>query len=131
MQTRLCFTLLFCLPAFASAQGYVPDAPPCDLDRVLGMEATCLDEPETDRELAAVYVSVWRATDGHRKELLETAQRAWLEYREANCELVGERDREDLRAEALAECLAFMARERTLELRLISRLVGAGGCGLP
>ena len=52
----------------------------------VAQDATCLVEPETDRKL----------------ELLETAQRAWLEYRDATCELISERDREDLRAEALA-----------------------------
>ena len=36
-------------------------------------------------------------------------------YREANCELISERDREDLKAEALATCLEFMDREREFE----------------
>jgi uncharacterized protein YecT (DUF1311 family) len=67
----------------------------------------CLLEPEADR----------------RVELFDTAQRAWLEYRDATCELVAERDRDDLRAEAVATCLAFYDRERDFELRLMSRVL--------
>jgi uncharacterized protein YecT (DUF1311 family) len=70
-------------------------------------DAACLDEPETDR----------------RVELFDTAQRAWLEYRDATCELMSERDREDLRTEARATCLAFYDLERTFELRLMSRVL--------
>jgi uncharacterized protein YecT (DUF1311 family) len=46
--------------------------------------AECLIEAESDRQL----------------ELLETAERAWTEYRNATCELLTERDDEKLRAEA-------------------------------
>jgi len=58
-----------------------------------------------------------------QRELLESAQRAWQEYRDANCELISERDRADLKADALATCLDFMDRERQFELGLIGRLV--------
>lgn len=46
-------------------------------------------------------------------------QRAWEEYRQANCELMSDRAGEPAR-EPLARCLASMARERTAELRLLS-----------
>jgi uncharacterized protein YecT (DUF1311 family) len=100
MQIRFCLALLLVLPAFAFAQ-------------------ECLESG-----LEGTYVAVWEAADIHQQELLESAQRAWLEYRDANCDLMSERDREDLRVEALATCLDFMDRERELELRLISRFVG-------
>ncbi len=56
-------------------------------------------------------------------ELLETAERAWVEYRDAACELFSEREREDLRAEAMATCLNFYTREREFELRLMKRVL--------
>lgn len=69
--------------------------------------ADCLREADNDRQL----------------ELLETAERAWTEYRNATCELFSERDDEDLRAEAMATCLAFYTRERELELRLMAQVL--------
>jgi uncharacterized protein YecT (DUF1311 family) len=56
-------------------------------------------------------------------ELVETAERAWAEYRDATCELFSERDSEEQRAEALATCLAFYTRERELELRLVDHVL--------
>ena len=61
--------------------------------------------------------------DEHKQKRFETAQRAWQEYRDATCELFSERDREDLRAEAMATCLNFYTREREFELRLMSRVL--------
>jgi hypothetical protein len=74
---------------------------------VFAEDVDCLVDPEGERRI----------------ELFDTAQRAWLEYRDATCELVAERDRDDLRAEALATCLAFYDRERDFELRLMRRVL--------
>jgi hypothetical protein len=69
------------------------------------------DEPEMtaarsqEAELHETYEGVWRRADEERKLILDRAQRAWSEYRAAHCELVGE------------DCAAFMAHERTAELR--------------
>jgi uncharacterized protein YecT (DUF1311 family) len=71
----------------------------------------------------SAYQSVWEAADLRQQELLESAQRAWQDYRDAHCELMSARDREDLKADALATCLDFMDREREFELGLISRFV--------
>jgi uncharacterized protein YecT (DUF1311 family) len=71
----------------------------------------------------AVAECIIDTEDDRRFELLETAERAWLEYRDATCELITERDSEELRAEAVATCLDFYARQRELELRLMSRVL--------
>ena len=47
------------------------------------------------------------------------AQRAWLDYRNANCEVMSERDGQPA-AQAQAQCIAFMTGERIRELRLLS-----------
>jgi uncharacterized protein YecT (DUF1311 family) len=101
MQARMYAALLLAVPAVVFAEE-------CDI-------------PETELEVA--YLSVWEAANPKEQGLLESAQRAWDQYRDANCELMSERDREDLKADALATCLDFMDREREFELRLISRLV--------
>jgi uncharacterized protein YecT (DUF1311 family) len=98
MQVRIYAALLLAVPTVVFAE--------CDI-------------PETALEVA--YVSVWEAANPMQQGLLESAQRAWYQCREANCELMSER--EDLKADALATCLHFMDREREFELRLISRFV--------
>ena len=47
------------------------------------------------------------------------AQRAWLDYRNANCEVMSERDGQPS-AQAQAQRIAFMTGERIRELRLLS-----------
>ena len=101
MQAQTYAALLLALPAIVFAEE-------CEI-------------PETELEVA--YVSLLEAASLRQRELLESAQRAWQDYRDANCELMSERDREDLKTEALATCLEFMDREREFELQLISRLV--------
>ena len=81
-------------------------------------------EPEEpDAELGSVYEFVLSVSDSERKVLLDHAQRAWLEYRDATCQAFSERPgSRALAAAAFDDCLAFMARERTLELRILGRL---------
>jgi uncharacterized protein YecT (DUF1311 family) len=64
-------------------------------------------DPDYDAELHEAYVSAWNEADHERRGLLAKAQRAWKEYRAANCALLGD------------ECYALMAQERTAELRYI------------
>ena len=73
--------------------------------------------PQTDRELSDAYEVALESSAS--RELREQAQRLWEEYRRANCELMSARDA-GASAEAAAQCNAFMARERSLELRLLS-----------
>ena len=54
------------------------------------------------------------------RDLLERAQQAWADYRDATCEAIAERPGyPEVAAAALETCVASMARERTAELRLI------------
>ena len=102
MQTpMMCAALLLVLPAVALSQE-------CDL---------------AESEVEVAYVYLVDVASPRQRELLESAQRAWQVYRDANCQLMSERDREDLKADALATCLDFMEREREFELQLISRIL--------
>jgi len=65
------------------------------------------DAADFDAELHQAYVSAWNEADHHGRTLLARAQRAWSEYRAANCALLGE------------HCHALMAQERAAELRLL------------
>jgi uncharacterized protein YecT (DUF1311 family) len=67
-------------------------------------------DADYDAELHEAYVGAWNEADHERRGLLARSQRAWKEYRAANCQLLGD-----------DECYALMAQERTAELRYISR----------
>ena len=63
--------------------------------------------------------------DGNERqlELLETVERAWVEYRDAMCELISARDTEEHRLEALATCLRFFNAQHDYEMQLVSRVL--------
>jgi uncharacterized protein YecT (DUF1311 family) len=76
-----------------------------------------LTAPQSERELVDAYELALESSGS--RELLERAQQLWEEYRQANCELMSARDAGPS-PEASAQCHVFMARERSLELRLLS-----------
>ncbi|HYR36964.1 MAG TPA: lysozyme inhibitor LprI family protein [Burkholderiales bacterium] len=87
------------------------------------LEEPDCEDAERDSELRAAYEPLLGALPREGEVLLERAQRAWLEYRDASCELYSARPgHPDIAASALATCLDFMTRERALELRLVGRL---------
>ena len=73
--------------------------------------------PDVADEVEALYEEVLQVADVRQRELLETAQQAWLVYRQANCELLGRAE------DGFATCRAFFARERALELRLLGQVL--------
>ena len=87
--------------------------------------AHACEEQDADQDLWVTYERAWAATGEDRRELLARAQGAWLEYREASCEMAAKRDGL-LAPEAYDQCRSFMAGERMFELRLICRTVGEG-----
>jgi uncharacterized protein YecT (DUF1311 family) len=86
------------------------------------VSATALACDETESGLQDTYQSVWIRSDYYGRALLERAQAAWIEYREASCDSFSVRDGE-ISLEARAQCLSFMARERTAELQLMTYFV--------
>src|SRR5262245_41049603 len=85
-------------------------------------------EPEADLVIDAACLEVHAADEPHGLyALLAAAQRTWLEYRDANCALFGYRTNDTVMHEAQAQCLAFMTRERELELELLKHLLESEG----
>ena len=82
----------------------------------------CAVELPAEAELHAAYLETLEIADEQQRELLDTAQRAWLDYRAATCALIGERSTESATLEAQAQCAAFMGRERAAELRLLGQM---------
>jgi uncharacterized protein YecT (DUF1311 family) len=82
--------------------------------------AHACDETEAEQDLWTSYERTWAATDEERRPLLARAQGAWLDYREASCEMNAAREG-SMAADAYDQCRRFMADERVRELRLICR----------
>ena len=100
------------------------DEPNCDPSSGLVLDASCIESGWVDpvvhkaqKDLVAAFELA--LTQSPQKEALVMAQRAWLDYRNANCEVMSERDGQPA-AQAQAQCIAFMTGERIRELRLLS-----------
>jgi uncharacterized protein YecT (DUF1311 family) len=89
------------------------DANACDVHPVWTDPAVL----KAQQELLTAYERALENSNRH--EFLLASQQAWEDYREANCALMSDRDGATAYA-ALSQCIAFMARERTFELRLLS-----------
>jgi len=85
------------------------------------VDGACLEQPEPDRELLDIYEWLWSRSGYGQRTLLERSQSAWLEYREATCDIMSGWS-DGTYAETHAKCLEFMARERTAELGLVRRI---------
>ena len=71
-----------------------------------------------DAELNKVYQKLAAMLDEEEKSQLKTVETAWLKYRDANCEFVGDQFKGgSIRPMIYALCLADMTRNRTAELK--------------
>ena len=71
-----------------------------------------------DAELNKVYQKLVAMLDEEEKAQLKAVETAWLKYRDANCEFVGDQFKGgSIRPMIYAFCLADMTRNRTAELK--------------
>ena len=71
-----------------------------------------------DATLNQVYGQLMRKLDEADKTQLKQVEAAWLKYRDANCEFVGDQYKGgSMRPMIVAMCLADMTGNRTVELR--------------
>lgn len=71
-----------------------------------------------DATLNQVYGQLMRKLDEAEKTQLKQVEAAWLKYRDANCEFVGDQYKGgSMRPMIVAICLADTTRNRTVELR--------------
>ena len=76
------------------------------------------DYRAADAVLNQTYQRLVAMLNDEEKSQLKTAQTAWLEYRDSNCEFVGDEFKGgSMRPLIYASCLADMTRKRTIELR--------------
>lgn len=71
-----------------------------------------------DAELNQVYQKLIAMLDDEEKAQLKNVEAAWLKYRDANCEFVGDQFKGgSIRPMIYAFCLADMTKNRTAELK--------------
>jgi len=114
------FLLLVFLLAAGSAFGQGTKTPPCsDADTQTEMNICAGKEYRTaDATLNRVYQQLVAMLDAAEKAQLKAAQTAWIKYRDANCDFVGDQYKGgSIRPMIYGLCLADVTQNRTIELR--------------
>ncbi|HBB94088.1 MAG TPA: hypothetical protein DC054_01740 [Blastocatellia bacterium] len=111
--------LLVPVGAFTFGQGQKKSEPCADAQTQADMN-TCWGKEykAADATLNQVYGQLMRKLDEADKTQLKQVEAAWLKYRDANCEFVGDQYKGgSMRPMIVAICLADATRNRTVELR--------------
>ncbi len=114
------FLLLVFLLSAGSAFGQGTKKPPCsDANTQAEMNICAGKEYKTaDTTLNRVYQQLVAMLDAEEKAQLKEAQTAWIKYRDANCDFVGDQYKGgSIRPMIYGLCLADVTRSRTAELR--------------
>jgi len=111
--------LLVPIGAFALGQGQKKSEPCADAQTQADMNICWGKEYKAaDATLNQVYAQLMRKLDEADKTQLKQVETAWLKYRDANCEFVGDQYKGgSMRPMIVAMCLADTTRNRTVELR--------------
>ena len=119
MKSTIFLALAFLLAA-GSALGQGTKKAPCsDANTQAEMNICAGKEYKTaDAALNRVYQQLVAMLDSAEKDQLKEAQTAWIKYRDANCDFVGDQYKGgSIRPTIYGLCLADVTRNRTAELR--------------
>jgi uncharacterized protein YecT (DUF1311 family) len=114
------FLLFVLLLATGSVFGQGSKKPPCsDVDTQTEMNICAGNEYKTaDAALNRTYQQLAGMLDAAEKTQLKEAHTAWIKYRDANCDFVGDQYKGgSIRPLIYGLCLADVTRNRTAELR--------------
>lgn len=120
MRRLLLAAVLSCaIPAASpgAADPPAPDGAPCGDGLTTAAIVACIDGRTRiwDRRLNAAYAALQRRIEAGQRDPLRTAQRLWVQYRDANCRFYGSQDG-TIRLIHAAECSRAMTQDRALEL---------------
>jgi len=104
-------------PAFAGAKDN--PAQDCDGSTVEIVECFKSKTVQSDKRLNVAFEKVMKAANPQQHDQLRTAQRLWIQYRDANCLYVGMGGGTISQINA-AQCLFSMTEERAKELEVLS-----------
>ncbi len=123
--------VLFMLSAPAAAQMYGPGYQDCGTRDTTVQIVECINSNAKtwDRRLNTAYKALQQRIDPSQAQPLKSAQRLWIQYRDANCGFYASADGSIRQVEA-AECLRAMTQQRTCELDAASNMEGkvSPGC---
>ena len=117
---RLTILVLALLLSSISIAGQKPKDDPCPNAQTQVELNQCAGNAykAADGELNQIYRKLFATLDAEEKVLLKTAQTAWLKYRDAHCEFVGDQYKGGtMRPMVHGFCLADVTRNRTTELK--------------
>ena len=120
MKLAIIFLILLApVGAFTFGQGQKKSEPCADAQTQADMNICWGKEYKAaDATLNQVYGQLMRKLDEADKTQLKQVEAAWLKYRDANCEFVGDQYKGgSMRPMIVAMCLADMTGNRTVELR--------------
>ena len=104
-------------PAFAGAKDN--PAQDCDGSTVEIVECFKAKTAQSDKRLNIAFEKAMKAANPQQHDQLRTAQRLWIQYRDANCLYVG-RGGGTISQINAAQCLFSMTEERAKELEVLS-----------
>jgi uncharacterized protein YecT (DUF1311 family) len=110
--------------AFPAAAGmFGPDYKPCGDQPSTVATVDCVDARTKfwDQRLNAGYKALNQRIDPAQRAPLTTAQRLWVQYRDANCRFYATQEGSISQIQA-AECLRAMTQDRALELESAMKL---------
>ncbi|KAA0016281.1 lysozyme inhibitor LprI family protein [Salinicola corii] len=121
--------------ALVGLSGLAQAAPSCE-DAITQQEMNaCAGEgyQAADEELNATYDEVMGRLDGDSEEGLKTAQRAWIQFRDAECDFVsGPTSEGSANSMVKAGCLEKLTHQRTEALKSYSQCEeGDVSCPVP
>ncbi len=110
--------------ALASLSGWAQAAPSCDDATTQQEMNACAGEgyQAADKELNTTYDEIMGRLDGDSKDRMKTAQRAWIRFRDAECEFVsGPTSGGSANSMVKAGCLERLTQQRTETLKSYSQ----------
>ena len=109
--------LAFMAAVPASAEMFGPGFQPCGDKPSTPAVVECVQAKTNvaDQQLNAAYKALQARIDAAQRQPLLSAQRLWVQYRDANCAFYGVQDG-SIRQVQAAECIRSMTEDRAYEL---------------
>src|SRR5690606_39114990 len=118
---RVLLFALAAVPLASAAEMYDAEYQACSQSSTVGI-VKCVDEAgqKWDKRLNIAYKALMERSEPRQNAALKTAQRLWIQYRDANCSFYAANGGSIGQIEAY-ECVRAMTKARTCELDRVNR----------
>lgn len=117
---RAIFIAALCVLASAAQAGDQGDPKSCDGSTAEMVECLKAQAGQWDKRMTIAYQQAMKNAADSRRDQLRTAQRLWIQYRDANCLYYGMGEGTMARVDA-GECVRRMTEVRARELESLGR----------